>query len=431
MLPAKAQIVLFCGPEYVAMYNDAYAPTIGEKHPFALGKPAAQNWAELWDDLEPLLAHVRKTGETVSARDREFYIERFGFPETVYFDISYSPIWDDDGNVHSVFCIVSETTERVHALNAERRLAAIVSSSDDAILGTDLNQNITAWNHGAQVLYGYSADEMIGRPVTLLVPPDRPDEENAIMARILAGERVEPHETQRLCKDGSLKDVSLTVSPIRNEAGIIIGASKIARDISERKEAERLQRVLMAELKHRVKNILANVQAIARQTFRSSDAAASASFSARLRSLSSAHDLLTKESWEGADLAAVVSVVIDTFDPDRFSVTGPRLMLPPRAVVAISMALHELATNAVKYGALKTAEGQVSIAWQNDGEGGFQLIWTERGGPTVASPQHDGFGSLLIRDALAVELAGAVELQFEPDGVRCVVTAPALPKWDV
>jgi hypothetical protein len=99
MLPARAQIVLFWGSEFIAFYNDAYAPTIGNKHPKALGRPARENWAELWDDLEPLLRNVLETGETEFAKDRAFYIERHGYPENVYFDISYSPVRDDAGAV--------------------------------------------------------------------------------------------------------------------------------------------------------------------------------------------------------------------------------------------------------------------------------------------------------------------------------------------
>jgi PAS domain-containing protein len=122
ILPAQAQIVLFWGPEFVALYNDAYAPTIGDKHPRALGRPAQENWAELWDDLEPLLRRVLETGETVFAKDRPFYIERHGYPENVFFDISYSPVWDDAGKVGGVLCIVSETTERVVAQERQRLL---------------------------------------------------------------------------------------------------------------------------------------------------------------------------------------------------------------------------------------------------------------------------------------------------------------------
>src|SRR6201996_7233237 len=122
MLPAQAQIVLFWGPEFVALYNDAYAPSIGEKHPTALGRPACENWAELWDDLEPLLRRVLDTGETVFAKDRPFYIERHGYPENVFFDISYSPVPSETGEISGVLCIVSETTDRVVAQERQRLL---------------------------------------------------------------------------------------------------------------------------------------------------------------------------------------------------------------------------------------------------------------------------------------------------------------------
>ncbi|MGA0606984.1 PAS domain S-box protein [Phenylobacterium sp. VNQ135] len=141
LLPAKAEIVLFWGPEYVALYNDAYAPTIGDKHPGAFGRPAIENWRELWDDLEPLLAGVRRTGETFHARDRPFYIERHGGQgETVYFDVSYSPVRQADGHVGGVLCIVSETTARVRALeraaHSEAQFQAIADSVDQMIWAT-------------------------------------------------------------------------------------------------------------------------------------------------------------------------------------------------------------------------------------------------------------------------------------------------------
>jgi PAS domain-containing protein len=124
MLPAKAQIVMFWGPDLVALYNESYAPTIGHRHPIAFGRPARENWPELWDDLEPLLRRVMDTGETVAAKDRPFYIERHGYPETVYFDISYSAIHDEDGVVRGVFCIVNETTDRVRADQARQPASA-------------------------------------------------------------------------------------------------------------------------------------------------------------------------------------------------------------------------------------------------------------------------------------------------------------------
>ncbi|WP_442476218.1 sensor histidine kinase [Rhizobium paknamense] len=427
MLPAEVQIVMFWGPQFVALYNDAYAPTIGDKHPGALGRPAVENWTELWDDLEPLLSRVLEQGETVHAKDRPFYIERYGYPETVYFDISYSPVRNERGAVLGVFCIVRETTELKRAHDVERRLAAIIASSEDAIIGTDLDLKVTSWNAGAESLLGYRREEALGMPITLLFPEDESEEERSFMARIRAGERIPPRETVRRRKDGSLVDVSLTVSPIYDSLGELIGAAKIARDITDRKEAERMQAVLTRELNHRVKNLLATVTAIARQTLGRSPTGRdlSQAFEARLRSLATAHDLLTRANWEQADLSDIVTDVLAPYPSDRFNISGPKLNLPPKAVVAMTLALHELATNAAKYGALSNATGQITISWTvTQAETPLlDLAWIEQDGPEVLPPASRGFGSRLIENVLSAELKGEVRLDYPASGVTCRVTA--------
>ncbi|HEV2503746.1 MAG TPA: PAS domain S-box protein [Mesorhizobium sp.] len=431
MLTATAQIVMFWGPDFVALYNDAYAPTIGDKHPRALGRPASENWSELWDDLEPLLKRVLEKGETVSAKDRPFYIERHGHPENVFFDISYSPVRDEAGLVRGVFCIVSETTERVIAQETSQRLAAIIESSDDAIMSIDLAGTITSWNAGAERLYGYTAAEIVGQPVTVLLPKDRSEEEQTILARIRNGERVDPYETRRVRKSGTDIDVSLTVSPVRDATGRIVGASKIARDIRARKEAERLQRVLMNELKHRVKNVLATVQAIAMKTFRGDEhALARAAFEARLLALSKAHDLLTAESWSGAELATLVAEVLSPHDGANLTISGPQLRLPSDVVLSFSLALHELATNAAKYGALSVPSGRVDIHWSITGEDRPQLTiaWRETGGPVVEPPRRKGFGTRLI-ELLSAQMNGEVRVDYAPTGLVCEITAPFQTDW--
>ncbi|MBY2942924.1 PAS domain S-box protein [Rhizobium leguminosarum] len=432
-LPSRAQIVMFCGPEFIAIYNDAYAPTIGAKHPAALGKPAKENWAELWDDLEPLLRKVLETGETVFAKDRPFYIERHHKPETVYFDISYSPVFDENGRVLAVFCIVSETTGRVGYEAKLKRLASIISSSEDAILGIDLAMMVTDWNDGAEKLYGYSSSEILGRSVTVLIPDNRVDEEARIIARIKAGERIETHETIRRHRSGKLLDVSLTVSPIYDAEGRIVGASKIARDITARKEAERVQEVLIAELNHRVKNILATVAAIARQTFAGApDAeAARAAFDARLQSLARAHDLLTHGNWEAASLGNVVSEALSAYPAERLDISGPDLNISPKAVVALALIVHELATNAAKYGALSAESGKIAVSWKLEGspDPSLILLWSESGGPPVKPPLRRGFGSRLIEAMSSGQLKGRAELAYDDGGLRCLISAPLDVEW--
>lgn len=426
MLGANIQIVIFWGPQFLALYNDAYAPTIGTKHPHALGRPAREHWAELWTDLEPLLKRVLETGETVSAKDRPFYIERGRGPETVYFDISYSPVHDEEGAVAGVFCIVNETTEVKRAQDLERRLAAIIASTDDAILSTDLDMTITSWNRGAERLYGYRADEMIGRSVLALNPEDRSDEEYELFRRVGLGEHVPPYETARRRSDGTLVDVSLTVSPIYGGAGEIVGASKIARDITAKKQFERFQAMAMGELKHRIKNVLSTVTAIARQTFTNGDEerAAARTFDERLASLARAQDVLTAGSWEEADLRTVIDTALLPYSPDRFRIEGPAMSVGAHAVTALTLAFHELATNAAKYGALSRDGGLVSIRWQASRDlGRFKLRWSEEGGPQVVIPTRRGFGSKLIERLLASELKGEVRLEFAPSGLICEVDA--------
>lgn len=310
--------------------------------------------------------------------------------------------------------------------------AAIVNSSDAAIISKDLNGIITSWNRGAEQTFGYTAQEAIGRPVTLLMPPDRLDEEPGILERIRRGERIDHYETVRRRKDGTLLDVSLTVSPIVDPRGRIVGASKIARDISERKQQQRQRELLVNELNHRVKNTLAVVQSLAMQTLShaASLAEGRSAFEARLLALARVHDMLTREHWEGANLNEIVAGAAavhsgDARDP-RFRVAGPRLHLRPKAALAMAMALNELATNAVKYGALSNGTGVVDVDWSvtQDNPQQFHLRWAESSGPPVAAPRRRGFGSRLIEQGLAHDLAGKARLTFAREGLVCAIEAP-------
>jgi two-component system CheB/CheR fusion protein len=187
----------------------------------------------------------------------------------------------------------------------------------------------------------------------------------------------------------------------------------------------------VGELNHRVKNTLATVRAIAAQTLSNSKSIKEAlsAFEARLLALSRAHDLLTQESWAGADLNIVVKKAIEPLDTDqgRFHIEGPNVQLAPSAALSLAMAVHELATNAAKYGALSNEQGQVSITWQVKGGGEdrrLHMRWTEQGGPLVVPPTRKGFGSLLVGSALAQELSGQVQVDYQSSGLVCMIDAP-------
>ena len=226
---------------------------------------------------------------------------------------------------------------------------------------------------------------------------------------------------------GTTRTWASTKAPLRDEAGEIVGLVGVSIEITERKRAERRQHLLIDELNHRVKNTLATVQAIALQTLRGVDPDVQTTLQSRLMALAAAHDVLTRELWEGAALDDIVDGALAPFGgrkSGRFQVAGPALHLRPRSALALSMGLHELATNAVKYGALSTAHGMVTICWAAAADS-FVLTWTECGGPPVAKPARCGFGTRLIERVLAQDLGGLARLDFsDPSGVTCRVEAP-------
>jgi PAS domain S-box-containing protein len=311
-------------------------------------------------------------------------------------------------------------------------LAAIVESSDDAIVSKDLDGYITSWNAAAERIFGYVAEEAIGRHITLIIPEHLFDEEKHIISRIRAGERVDHFDTIRQRKDGSLIPISLTISPVRGRGGRIIGASKIARDISERIRFEEAQRALGREVNHRSKNLLTVVQSIIRYTVAQSPRQDFIRrINERLQALSANQDLLIESAWRGVRMAALVRAQlahVGGLPLERVSSDGQDLVLLPAAAQAIGIALHELATNAVKFGALSTAQGRVSVSWDvqpTDGNGELVISWRESGGPVVAAPEYAGFGATIIERITGQSVGGRVKTSYAPSGLIWELRAPA------
>jgi two-component sensor histidine kinase len=195
-----------------------------------------------------------------------------------------------------------------------------------------------------------------------------------------------------------------------------------------RKAAEAQRETMSRELDHRIKNLITTIQAVARQSLRGKGLDAELSvFSDRLKAMASAHDLLIVDSWQTASIPALVRRAVKPFDDPamaRFDLSGPEVQVNSRAAMALSMALHELATNAVKYGALKSVGGRIEIAWTAEG-GEFRLQWTETGGPEVRPRTAMGFGSTMIEQVLSQQIGGTVTMDFDPRGLRVAVTVPA------
>jgi len=234
------------------------------------------------------------------------------------------------------------------------------------------------------------------------------------------------HEDLFFRRDGGEVPVACSNAAILKD-GEVAGGVLIVRDITERQQAERQRQLLLGELNHRVKNTLAVVQSIAQQSFKGVAAEASrAAFEGRLAALSAAHDLLTVSHWSAASLEDVIRKAVLPFaEVNRIQISGPEITLPPRACVALAIGIHELATNATKYGALSAGEGRVRVSWEvrdESSEPMFHLLWAEQGGPVVQKPTGRGFGSRMIQ-ALASELHGRVETTFEPTGLICLLVA--------
>ena len=557
----------------------------------------------------PMAAAMRDDGSARQAR--ELIAERADGSRYSFIPHSL-PLRDRDGRIYGALHVLIDLTDRNLSEANTQRLAAIVESSEDAIISKQLDGTIMSWNAGAERLFGYAPKEIIGRSVLTLIPEDRHEEETEIVNRIRRGEPIEHFETKRRHKSGRLLDISLTVSPIKRSDGVIVGASKIARDItgrkraeemlqqqarrleilnrvsriisqdldldrivqavtdeatalsgarfgaffynvvdasgetymlyalsgvpqsafegfpmprntavfgptfagerivrsadirrdprygrnaphvgmpsghlpvvsylavpvisvsgavigglffghdepdrfgpetetlisaiagqaavaidnarlhkaaqneiSQRQEAQEARELLLHEIKHRVKNTLATIQALASQTLKQAPAEERAAFIGRLHALSTAHDLLTYSDWQEIGITALIGQTLSPFDTGghRITLNGADRGLSPNRALLLTMVLHELGTNAVKYGALSGETGRVTVDWQitnDDQRPVVHVAWRESGGPPVSPPSRRGFGSRMIASAFQGS-DGAVEFDFRPDGLE-------------
>lgn len=416
----------------ITFYNEAAAELWGHRPEIGSAEWCG-SWRLYWPDGRPLphdqcpMAIALKEGrpvrgvEAVAERPDGTRVEFIPYP---------TPLKDDQGRIVGAVNMLVDIGDRKQKDIESARLAAIVSSSDDAIISKTLNSIVTSWNAGATRIFGYQPEEMIGQSITRLIPPELLNEEDEILAKLKRGERIEHYDTVRIGKDGRRLHISLTVSPLRDSSGTIVGASKVARDVTERKRSEELQRLLFDELNHRVKNTLAIIQAIASQSLRRARSPSDfvASFNGRVQALARAHDLLVQAEMKGADVMEIVREQVMLGTPDaRVSSSGPRLMLESRTAVQVALVLHELATNARKYGALSVPTGALSISWnmrqQQQSQRELSLEWRESGVPSVTAPTTSGFGTTLIERMIETS-GGAASLSYGADGLICTIKLP-------
>jgi PAS domain S-box-containing protein len=306
------------------------------------------------------------------------------------------------------------------SLEASDRLTDFIGT---AKVNKDLGGVITGWNKGAEELFGYSAEEAIGQPGTLLIPPESLDEDYAILHRVRRGGRVDNLETVRRRKDGSLINVSLTISPIKGAEGKVVGVVKIARDITQRKRTEAQVVILAREAEHRAKNLLANVRAMVHLSRSDTPDGLREAIEGRIEALANVHSLFVKSRWAGAELGRLVEQELSPYSR-RARIDGPNTMLNPELAQAMAITLHELATNAAKYGALSVSEGSVRVEWALATDRRLVLRWTEAGGPPVKPPTRSGFGTNVMEAMIRDQLRGEVRLDWRAEGLACEITLP-------
>jgi two-component system CheB/CheR fusion protein len=373
-------------------------------------------------------ADVRNALAALSVVEREVHTPDNG----ATFLMRIRPYRTLNGVVDGVVITFVDISEQKRHQETLARLAAIVESSDDAIIGHSLDGMISSWNRGAEKIFGYTANEVVGKPLSSLVPGKK-DRIADVLEQVRTGEAVQSFETVLAAKDGKHIHMSITVSPVRNADDGVIAASIVARDVSERVRSERQRDLLMKELDHRTKNTLSTVLAISRKTARYATTLAEFgdAFQSRLMALSKTHNLLTESHWQGATLRRIFASELSPYgnegDNPRFALDGETVNLSPGQALTLGMAVHELTTNAAKYGALSTTSGRVDVTWSVDKAGAEEVArirWVESGGPTVRPPTRQGFGSHLIERGLSSETGSEVRLEFVPAGLRCAITMP-------
>ena len=342
-----------------------------------------------------------------------------------------SVVKDAEGTVARLIGINYDVTDRKEAeesvRDSEERLRLAVTNAPLLLCHCDADLRFTWFAKGPQAdfpaeqIVGRTAEELIGREGRPLMELQR--------RALSSGAGVRGEVTLDSATDRRTWDVA--VEPLKDARGQITGLTLAALDITERKMAEDRQQMLLAELSHRVKNTLATVQSIATQTILQCDDPARfrESFQARLHSLAHTHSLLVRGQWRGADLRAIVAGELSPHTAagsDRVRISGPRLFLSPKAALSLHLVLHELATNAAKYGALSSPAGVVEVHWEllEKPSPQLRLTWTETGGPPVSSPQRRGFGSIVIEKSVDYELEGTTNVEYREEGLTCEFLIP-------
>nr|WP_255726700.1 HWE histidine kinase domain-containing protein [Microvirga sp. ACRRW] len=439
-------MVLLWGPDGIMIYNDAYTVFAGGRHPRLLGSKVLEGWAEV-ADFNAHVMRVGMAGGTLSYQDQELTLHRNNVPEQVWMNLDYSPVIDETGKPGGVLAIVVETTERVQAerrIKAEKdRLRELFHQAPGfMVIWNGPDHVFELVNEAYYQLVGRR--DIIGKPLLEALPEIGSQGFDKLLTHVYetqetyVGRAISVYLNRNSSQEPEQRFLDFVFQPIRDGEGRVTGIFAEGSDVTERVRSEEHQLLLLNELNHRVKNTLATVQSITSQTLRTAGSmqAAQEAIESRLFALSRAHDVLTRENWDGAWIREVVGQAMQPFQNiahNRIHCHGDEVRLPPNITLALAMALQELATNAVKYGSLSNESGTVQITWHVDHTREVPhllLKWEEKDGPSVVPPSRRGFGTRLVERSLAQgQLAGEARIEFATNGVVCTIDAPlAIPE---
>jgi PAS domain S-box-containing protein len=449
MLASGFPMCVRWGPEFVMIYNDGYRSILGDKHPFAFGLPFHEAWPEVQPQLRPLHeAILNGTSGAFFAEDLLIKVQRRGTSdwEDGRFTLSYSPVPDERSltGIGGVLVTVVETTGRVRTEEAlrssEERFARIFEQTAVGVVQCELDGRFLLVNKRYCEIVGRTADELLALRVPDITHPDDRESDRALRQRLVADGVPFLVEKRYLRPDGSEVWVSVTVSLTRNADGTRQHVIGVAQDITERKVAREQQTLLVRELNHRIKNLFAITGGMIALSARSATTPKeyADNIRGRLNALAVAHDLILPgvggDAGSVADptgletllrriLSPYVNASSDRSDA-RLSLDGPAVPLGARAVTTFALILHELATNAAKYGALSVEQGHLRVTWECTDEI-LILKWEESGGPAVnGPPKSEGFGTVISNHSVRAQFGGTLSHQWYPKGLSVDLVLP-------
>jgi PAS domain S-box-containing protein len=433
ILGSPVPMVVLWGRNGIMIYNAGYAAIAGERHPQLLGQKAAEAWPEAADWNRHVL-DVVLAGGTLTYKEQPFALRRGGEVENVWFNLDYSPVPDEHGQPAGVLAVVVETTEGVRGQQA-------LAESDARFRNLADHAPVMVWltgPDGACVYLSRSWYELTGQtPETGLgfgwLDAVHPDDAERVRGLFLAAHaQGEPYNGEYRVRrhDGAYRWALDAATPRRGPDGRLLGYIGSVIDITERKDSEQQQNLLMREIDHRAKNVLAVVQAVLRLSRADTAEGYREVVEGRIASLARAHSLLASNRWNGVELRHLLEEELAPYvagQEQRLNLTGPSLLMSAELAQTLALVLHELATNAAKHGALSNSSGTIVISWQATAELALSLEWRETTGRKVRAPKRLGFGSELIRSSIRRQLGGEITKEWPATGMICHLTIPAQP----